>query len=88
MTAYKKLEETDLQAVASFIARDRILWNQEINEEYSHDELSSEQSYPDMVVRVTSAEEVSRLMAYANQHHIAVTPRGAGTGAGRCLSRS
>ena len=35
MTAYKKLEETDLQAVASFIARDRILWNQEINEEYN-----------------------------------------------------
>ena len=80
MTAYKKLDEVDLQAVACFIPRDHILWNQEINEEYSHDELSSEQSYPDMVVRVTSTDEVSRLMAYANEKHIAVTPRGAGTG--------
>ena len=80
MTAYKKLDEADLQAVACFIPRDHILWNQEINEEYSHDELSSEQSYPDMVVRVTSTDEVSRLMAYANEKHIAVTPRGAGTG--------
>ena len=44
MTAYKKLDEADLQAVACFIPRDHILWNQEINEEYSHDELSSEQS--------------------------------------------
>lgn len=80
MTDYKKLDKEDLAAVAAFVDREHILWYDEINEEYSHDELSTERSYPDMVVRVTSTEEVSKLMAYASQNHIAVTPRGAGTG--------
>ena len=60
MTDYKKLDKEDLAAVAAFVDRERILWYDEINEEYSHDELSTERSYPDMVVRVTSTEEVSK----------------------------
>ena len=80
MSEYKKMNEQDLAFFASFIDRDRILWGDEINEEYSHDELAFERSYPDAVVRVTSTEEVSKLLAYANKEHIVVTPRGAGTG--------
>ena len=80
MSEYKKMNEQDLAFFASFIDRDRILWGDEINEEYSHDELAFERSYPDAVVRVTSTEEVSKLLAYANREHIVVTPRGAGTG--------
>src|SRR5215208_2644743 len=34
---------------------------------------------PDVVVYATSAEEVSRVLAYANERSIAVTPFGAGT---------
>ncbi len=80
MMDYKKLTVQDLEAIASFIPRERILWDGEIKEEYSHDELSTEHSYPEMVVCVTSTQEVSKLLAYANREHIAVTPRGAGTG--------
>ncbi len=78
--SYKTIDESDYKAIVSFIAPERVLYQDNINEEYSHDELSSEKSYPDIVVRVQSAQEVSKLMAYANEHHIAVTPRGAGTG--------
>lgn len=80
MSAYKKVDEKDLEVISTFLDRDRILWKDEINEEYSHDELAFERSYPDLVARVVSAEEVSKILAYANKEHIAVTPRGAGTG--------
>ena len=78
--SYKTIDESDYKAIVSFIAPERVLYQDRINEEYSHDELSSEKSYPDIVVRVQSTQEVSKLLAYASEHHIAVTPRGAGTG--------
>ena len=80
MSEYKKLTEQDLAEVAKIVPRERILWADEINEEYSHDELTATPSYPDLVVRATSAEEISGVLKYANKEHIAVTPRGAGTG--------
>ncbi|TCS78428.1 FAD-binding oxidoreductase [Pectinatus cerevisiiphilus] len=80
MKPYKQITEEDLKNLAKIIDRERILWKKEINEEYSHDELSAGQHYPDIVVRVTSAEEVSKILAYANKNNIPVTPRGAGTG--------
>ena len=80
MSDYKKMDEQDLAVIATFLDRERILWKDEINEEYSHDELTIERSYPDLVARVISAQEVSKILAYANEKRIAVTPRGAGTG--------
>lgn len=80
MSEYKKLTEQDLAEIAKIVPRERILWADEINEEYSHDELSAVPSYPDLVVMATSAEEIAAVMKYANKEHIAVTPRGAGTG--------
>ncbi|MBQ6758767.1 MAG: FAD-binding oxidoreductase [Selenomonadaceae bacterium] len=80
MSNYKKMDEQDLAVIATFLDRERILWRDEINEEYSHDELTVERSYPDLVARVISAQEVSKILAYANEKRIPVTPRGAGTG--------
>ncbi|MBQ7723633.1 MAG: FAD-binding oxidoreductase, partial [Selenomonadaceae bacterium] len=80
MSCYKPMDEQDLAVIATFLDRERILWKDEINEEYSHDELTVKSSYPDLVARVISAQEVSKILAYANEKRIAVTPRGAGTG--------
>lgn len=78
---FQRVTENDHKAIAAIIGdEERVLFAETIHEEYSHDELSSEYIYPDIVVRVQSAEEVSKVMAYASEHHIAVTPRGAGTG--------
>ena len=78
---FQKVTENDRKVIAALIGdEERVLADGSIQEEYSHDELSSERAYPDLVVRVVSAEEVSKVMAYASSHHIAVTPRGAGTG--------
>lgn len=79
--SYKKIDKNDITFLTSVIDDpERILYGDNINEEYSHDELSGTESYPDVVVKVTSAKEVSRIMAYANENKIPVTPRGAGTG--------
>lgn len=78
---YKRLDQTDIEYIESIIGdKERVLYGENINEEYSHDELSGTESYPDVVVRVTSAEEVAAIMKYAYERRIPVTPRGAGTG--------
>lgn len=78
---YKRLDQTDIEYIESIIGdKERVLYGENINEEYSHDELSGTESYPDVVVRVTSTEEVAKVMKYAYEHTIPVTPRGAGTG--------
>ncbi len=78
---YKKLDQNDLDFIKGVVGEsERILYGEDINEEYSHDELSDTESYPDVVVKVTSTEEVSQIMKYAYEHSIPVTPRGSGTG--------
>ena len=80
MSAYKSIDAGDYEAICAIVAPDRVLTREHINEEYSHDELGGVRSYPDMVVRVASTQEVAKLLAYAHAQHIAVTPRGSGTG--------
>lgn len=78
---YKKLELEDINYIRNIIKEnERILCGEDINEEYSHDELSDTASYPDVVVKVKSTEEVSSIMKYAYENAIPVTPRGSGTG--------
>ncbi|MEY8352770.1 FAD-binding oxidoreductase [Lachnospiraceae bacterium 54-53] len=78
---YKKLDNEDINYIRNVIGdEDRIVYGDGIKEEYSHDELGDTVSYPDVVVKVTSAMEVSKIMKYAYENTIPVTPRGAGTG--------
>ncbi len=78
---YKKADRNDLNYISGVINDpDRVLYGDGINEEYSHDELSGTVCYPDLVVKVISAEEVSKIMKYAYDNNIPVTPRGSGTG--------
>jgi glycolate oxidase len=62
--------------------------NSEKLEPYSHDEVS-EKSYfyiPNLVLKPSTTDEVSRIMAIANRENIPVTPRGAGSGlSGGCI---
>jgi glycolate oxidase len=49
---------------------------------YSHDEVSGEgyRRLPEIVLFPTSAEQISKIMKWANKNNVPVTPRGAGTG--------
>ena len=68
--SYKKFDQADLEVIKNIIKDDeRILYAENINEEYSHDELGGAQSYPDVVVKATSAEEISEIMKYAYENN-------------------
>ncbi|WKY45334.1 FAD-linked oxidase C-terminal domain-containing protein [Eubacteriaceae bacterium ES2] len=83
---YKKVEAADITFFKSFIPAERFFAGGEIGEDYSHDELGAVHSYPEVLIKVISTEEVSRVMKYADEHNIPVVVRGSGTGlVGACV---
>lgn len=78
---YKKIDQVDLDNINRMINDpERVLYGADINEDYSHDELSDTVSFPDVVIKILSTQEVSQIMKYAYENNIPVTPRGSGTG--------
>lgn len=75
-----KLNDEQLSYLKSMIEPARIQTGEEIGEDYSHDELGGVSGYPDVLIKVVSTEEVSRIMTYAYEQEIPVVVRGAGTG--------
>ena len=78
--SFKKIDNNDLDFLISLCGEDRVFTGENINEDYSHDELAGIHKYPEVLVRVTSTQEVSDVMKYAYENNIPVTPRGQGTG--------
>ncbi len=77
---YKKIEQKDIDFLVSVCGKDRVFVGQDINEDFSHDEMGGVHSMPEVLVEVLSTEEVSTIMKYAYENNIPVTPRGQGTG--------
>lgn len=78
---YKKMDQADFSAIQSFTDTSRVWIGEDIPYEYHHDEMPEYGIYaPECYVEVINKEEISKIMAYANQYHIAVVIRGAGTG--------
>lgn len=78
--SWKKLTEEDLTRLREICAPERVFVNEDINEDYAHDELAEVRSFPEALVEPLTTEEVAEIMAYAYENSIPVTPRGAGTG--------
>ena len=78
---YKKIDKEDIKNIVNIIGdEERVLVGENINEDYSHDELGAIKNMPELVVRVINTEEISNIMKYAYEKSIPVTPRGSGTG--------
>ncbi|MDD5598612.1 MAG: FAD-binding oxidoreductase [Victivallaceae bacterium] len=77
---YAKINKEDIAFLESLCGKERVFTGSEINEDFSHDELSGIHKYPEALVEVSGAEEVSAIMKYAASRNIPVTPRGQGTG--------
>ncbi len=77
---YKKIDEKDIQFLISICGDKRVFIGEEINEDFSHDELASVKQMPEALVEPLTTEEVSQIMKYAYENNIPVTPRGQGTG--------
>jgi glycolate oxidase len=75
-----RVEPADLEYLRSCIPAKRVLVGSDISPDYAHDELGRIKNAPDVVVRIQSAEEVSKILSYANKRLLPVVTRGAGTG--------
>ena len=63
------------------VGRGKVISNRESLIPYSMDESGPDYSHmPDVVVRATCTEDVSKVLKYAQKRDIPVTPRGAGSG--------
>ncbi|MCI0398515.1 MAG: FAD-binding protein [Chloroflexi bacterium] len=70
---------TLLADLLAFFSSDRVSTATAILEQNAQDESSFPARPPDVVVWPTSTTEVSQVLAYAHQHQVPVTARGAGT---------
>ncbi|WP_373601254.1 FAD-binding oxidoreductase [Paraclostridium bifermentans] len=77
---YKKIDEKDIKFLIDVCKSENVIVGNDINEDYSHDELGGIEKYPEVLVNVHSTDEVSKIMKYAYENNIPVTPRGQGTG--------
>jgi len=79
LTGMKDLKTvTDL--LVNGLGSHKVTADRDILGQYARDETSDLEAYPDLVVRVDSAADVSLTMRICNDYRIPLTPRGAGTG--------
>ena len=77
---YNKINEQDIAALIAIVGEADVIVGDNINADYSHDELGGIERMPDVLVRVHTTEEVSAIMKHAYERNIPVTVRGSGTG--------
>jgi glycolate oxidase len=80
---YNKVTPEIVAELKNIIGSRYVIFNDpEKLEAYSHDEIpgTKYRAMPEAVVRPRTAQEIAAIMKLANREHIAVTPRGAGSG--------
>ena len=83
---YKKMDEKDFKFLRSVFEEGYVFTGNEIGHDYGKDELGTVFHMPDALVMVRSAEEVSKVLKYANENLIPVVCCGSRTGlVGACV---
>ena len=87
MAQYNRLTAETAEKLKAVVGEKRFFIGDDINENYSHDEMPIYGKYmPEAVLQVLSTEEVSEIFKICNENLIPVTVRGAGTGlVGGCV---
>ena len=78
--AFKRIIELDILFFKSVLDVKYVLTDEEHIARCAADQTEDLKFPPEVVLQPGTTEEVSQIMAYCNEHNIAVTPRGAGTG--------
>jgi glycolate oxidase len=77
---FNKLTPEIIEELKAILPEERLFFQKESLQKYSHDETEDLSFYPEAAALPESAEEVSALVKLCNNHRIPITPRGAGTG--------
>jgi glycolate oxidase len=80
MVEYCPITDRTVAALREIAGEASVLIGSEALEPYTHDETVGLRADPEVVVKVTSAEQVSQVLMLAQQERIPITPRGAGYG--------
>lgn len=76
---YNRITKDILDKIKAIVGTDQSLTTQEQLEKYAHDETEDLRFFPELVVKPTSAQQISQLLKLCNAYMIPVTPRGGGT---------
>lgn len=83
---YKKIDQNDIAYLSSLFDEKHFFTGDDIADDYSKDELVGLGKKPDVLIFTRTAEEISKVMKYANENKIPVVVRGSGTGlVGGCV---
>ncbi len=77
---YNKVNSEDLIKLKDIAGEHNVIFGDDINLDYAHDELGGVERVPEVLIRVHTTEEISEIMKYAYERTIPVTVRGSGTG--------
>jgi len=80
IAASKSLAIAHIESFKNIVGESAVFVDEEILSSYAHDETEDLHFLPDVVIKPSSAEEISAILKICNQFKIPVTPRGAGTG--------
>ena len=84
---YGRVTHQTVEELTTILGRDNISTNKSEMEGYSYDETPLIKHHvPQVIARPTDTGTIAKLLAFANEKRIPVTPRGAGTGlSGGCI---
>ena len=77
---FKRVDAEIVAVLRGIVGEGNVLTTAEAMERYTHDEVVGLHAEPEVVVQVTSVEQVSQILRLAQRERIPVTPRGAGMG--------
>ncbi|MEW6777041.1 MAG: FAD-binding oxidoreductase [Bdellovibrionota bacterium] len=80
MGAFNSLTPDRISRLKSLVGEGKVRSDDTALEQYSHDETENLSFPPEAVVLAESTEDVSKVLKFATQERVPVTPRGAGTG--------
>lgn len=79
-TAYKRVTPSFIQQLQDIVGASLVGVDEETLSAYAQDQTENLHFMPEVVVKPTSAQQVSEIMKLCSAHRVPVTPRGAGTG--------
>lgn len=77
---YNTISKDFVDKLYRIVQPDQVITDRGMMERYAHDETEDLNYFPEIVVKPVDANEISGLLKLCNEYHIAVTPRGGGTG--------
>ncbi|MBA4392855.1 MAG: FAD-binding oxidoreductase [Desulfobacca sp.] len=77
---YNKVTPKIIEELRHLLGWEQILIDEERIEPYSHDKVPGLKADPEVVVKVSSKEQISEVFRLAQREYLPVTPRGAGYG--------